>query len=440
MLKTLRQKKHILIPAALTLAGIAVLLVFIILAVKPIRERLSYRFEQISTRIFYIFFPPEKAVFKPEDQQQTAVAGTLTAIAMITPTSAPATPIPTGMPSATPTLTPTPLPGSVRLSGVRYMDQHGVWNYCAPANLAMLLSYWGWEGDRMDTGRWLKPFEKDKNVMPYEMADYVREETSLGVIVRSGGTIELLKALLAGGYPVLVEKGTYIRETTTGKISWMGHYSVLTGYDDTKGEFNTQDSFYSPDYPVSYDTLLQEWRSFNYVFLVVYSQDRERHLLTLLGDYADERKSEEIAAQRASQEIYTQSGNDQFFAWFNRGTSLVRLQDYYSAAAAYDQAFLLYETLPESTRPFRIVWYQTGPYFAYYYTGRYQDVINLATTVLEATYEPYLEESFYWRASARIALGDQQGAIEDLCQSLKYHPNFIPSTDRLGQLGISNCP
>ena len=33
----------------------------------------------------------------------------------------------------------------------------------------------------------------------------------------------------------------------------------------------------------------------------------------------------------------------------------------------------------------RMMWYQTGPYFAYYYSARYQDVINLANTTLNDT-------------------------------------------------------
>jgi len=98
----------------------------------------------------------------------------------------------------------------------------------------------------------------------------------------------------------------------------------------------------------------------------------------------DDEYSYRDAAQRASTDIYALAGRDQFFAWFNRGTTLMQLQDYAGAAEAYDQAFALYPTIPEKERPWRIMWYQTGPYWAYYYTGRYQDVINLSTTTLEA--------------------------------------------------------
>ena len=45
-----------------------------------------------------------------------------------------------------------------------------------------------------------------------------------------------------------------------------------------------------------------------------------------------------------------------------------------------------------------MMWYQTGPYKAYYYTNRFADVINLADTTLNDTIaEPVLEESLYWR-------------------------------------------
>ena len=55
-----------------------------------------------------------------------------------------------------------------------------------------------------------------------------------------------------------------------------------------------------------------------------------------------------------------------------------------------------------ATTPFRMMWYQTGPYFAYYYAGRYQDVINLAN-VNKTIAQPTLEESLYWRGMAEAA-------------------------------------
>ena len=93
-------------------------------------------------------------------------------------------------------------------------------------------------------------------------------------------------------------------------------------------------------------------------------------------------------------------------------------KDYTRAAAAYDAAFANYAQIPEKTRPWRMMWYQTGPYFAYYYTGRYQDVINLATQTLDAMSEPILEESFYWRARASFSSGG--------CRCRRQGPETVP--------------
>ncbi len=84
-----------------------------------------------------------------------------------------------------------------------------------------------------------------------------------------------------------------------------------------------------------------------------------------------------------------------------------------------------------------MLWYQTGPYWAYYYTGRYQDVNSLATTTLNAMSEPVLEESYYWRAQAFVALGDTESATRDFQTSLKYHAEFSPATLGLYQLNLS---
>ena len=92
--------------------------------------------------------------------------------------------------------------------------------------------------------------------------------------------------------------------------------------------------------------------------------------------------------------------------------------------------------MPEAERPWRMLWYQTGPYFAYYYTARYQDVIDLATQTLDASSEPNLEESFYWRARAYLALGQTDPAVKDLQQCVEVHEGFQPCVEELGRLGL----
>jgi tetratricopeptide (TPR) repeat protein len=287
-------------------------------------------------------------------------------------------------------------------------------------------------------GEYVKPADKDKNVMPYEMQDFVETQTSgFGALVRMGGDVDLLKRLIAGGFPVLAEKG-YYEYDYTGKLGWLGHYQFVTGYDEARDILIVQDTYVKDgkDHRTGYQEFIEGWRSFNYLFIVVYPQERAGEVNALLGPYADQDWAAQHALEVAQAETQTQSGIDQFFAAFNEGTSDANLQQYADAAAAFDRAFALYAELTDDySRPYRIVWYQTWPYWAYFYSGRYQDVINLAeTTLYDTISEPVLEESFYWRALAREALGDAQGALDDLRESVRLNPKFSPGWEQLARL------
>jgi hypothetical protein len=125
----------------------------------PINSRISPRLRDLRTRIQYAINPPDEAIFVPGEVAGTPPQrGTPTpspSIPPLTPTETlpPEVDTPTPEPSLTPTITPTPLPESVILDGVVYVDQHGRWNYCGPANLTMALKFWGWPGNRDDVAR-----------------------------------------------------------------------------------------------------------------------------------------------------------------------------------------------------------------------------------------------------------------------------------------------
>ncbi|NJC96851.1 MAG: tetratricopeptide repeat protein, partial [Anaerolineae bacterium] len=374
-----------------------------------------------------------------------------------TPGIIPTTPTPyPRLPNPTPTLTGSTLPESISLTDFTYVDQSERWNYCGPATLAMALNYWGWTGNRDDIARIVKPGVQDprldfiqrgkwdKNVMPYELADYVRDNTEFDAIIRYGGEIDLVKRLIAAGLPVVIEKGYYERDYT-GKVGWLGHYAFTTGYDEKAGVFIYQET-YPPkgesgkDRTIQYDVFREGWRGFNYLFLVVFPPEREAEVSNLLGPWNDSTWANQHALEIANAEVQTLSDNERFFALFNEGTSHVSLQQYFEAAEAYDLAFSVYARLDqnEKTRPYRIMWYQTGPYWAYYYSGRYQDVIDLANTTLNETIaDPTLEESLYWRGLAQYALGDLESAIADLREAVRLNPNFEPGITKLQEWGVS---
>ena len=252
-----------------------------------------------------------------------------------------------------------------------------------------------------------------------------------------------MKRLVANGFPVVIEKGYYERDYT-GKVGWMGHYALTTGYNEKEGVFIYQETYppkgkIGKNWTVQYDLFREGWRGFNYLFMVVYPLEREAEILDLLGPWRDPSWAKEYALEIAEAESKTLEGIDGFFAWFNKGTSLVALKRYSDAAAAYDQAFAAYAALSQTDtqRPYRTMWYQTGPYEAYYFSSRYEDVVALANTTLNETIaEPTLEESLYWRGMAQYALGDRQAAVADLQEAVRLNPNFQSSIDKLQEWSV----
>lgn len=434
---------------------IGILLVIGIYFFPPVNERLSIRVELLRTRIIYFFNPPGDVVFQPSEQNpltiETAIqTARVEFLLTLTPAS---TSTPKPVSTSQPTITPEPLPASFVLDGVTYVDQHNRWNYCGPANLTMALNYWGWEGDRDDVAKIIKPGSPDmsknfiergfpdKNVMPYEMVDFVNNQTTeYRALSRPGGDINLIKKLIVAGFPVIVEK-SYYEADYTGKIDWLGHYVFTTGYDDSKGGFIVQDSYLKPgkDLLSKYEIYQEGWRSFNYLFIVVYPIEREAEVLNLLGQWQDPQWAAQHALEIAEKEIDELEGNNLFFAWFNKGTSYVNLNQYADATFAYDEAFRLYSSwdIGKANRPYRMMWYQTGPYFAYYYSARYQDVINLADTTLNDTIAtPTLEESLLWRGRAYYMIGDTNSAIDNYRAALQVHANWFPAVQALQELGV----
>jgi hypothetical protein len=392
----------------------------------PVHERLAWRVDNLLVQIRRFFNPPEQVVFTPQEQVEIIVQATLTALVP--------TPLPTinktPLPTSTPTLIPTPIPDRVLLSGIRHEYQR--FNNCAPANLSMALSYWGWQGDQFQTRAYLRPSHEidDKNVNPFEIVDYVEKFTEYDALWRVGGNLEMLKKLVAAGFPVLIEKGLHPSDD-----AWLGHYQTVSGYDEASGHFYVYDSYEGPPeaYRVRYEVIAQFWRHFNFAYIVIFPPERTMEVHAILGAHSDPVANFQYAADLALMEANSLSGREQFFAWFNRGTNLVHLQDY-AAAQAFDTAFALYAALPLDQRPWRLMWYQDAPYAAYYHTGRYQDVINLAHSTLVNVDKPVLEETYYWRGMAKEALGDRAGAVEDLTRAFNLNPNSTSAGDELRRI------
>lgn len=423
------------------LAGIIVLalVAILILQIPSINDRANFHSTRIRSKIHYFFKPPEQIVFVPSESSElsedaiarlTEMAPTVTPTLMPTETPVPVafledTPTPTIVPTNTPI--PTPLPAKVMLEGIEPEAQG--FNNCGPTNLSMALGFWGWEGDQFVTEKVLKPFRQDRNVMPYEMIAYVNQHTEYGGIVRYGGNLELVKELVANGFPVIIERG-YM----DAREGWMGHYGIIAGYDDEKQEVTIPDS-YLGWIKMSYEEISMYWAQFDDIYMVIFPYEREEEVREILGQQMDDNYNKQYALDQVTARLYTTKDRELFFAWYSRGSILVEMQDYWGAAESYDKAFEVYNKLPEKDRPWRVTWYQTGPMFAYYYMGRYTDVYNLAKQTLDKATEPALPESWVWLGRAEVKRGNQEAAIAAFRQALKWHPGWWVAENELIALG-----
>jgi len=316
-------------------------------------------------------------------------------------------------------------PPAYQLSGVQHIYQD--WNNCGPATLTMGLSFFTSEElTQYPAAQWLKPNYEDKNVSPWQMVEYVNEQSTLGVraLLRQGGTIDLLRTLISNDFPVIVEAGF---DPPNDDQGWMGHYQLVSGYDDNRGEFITQDSFEGPNYPYEYAYFDSFWRNFNRLYIVLYTPEREAELQAILGDNFDETVNFQNALAAARAEAI--SNPDDPWAWFNMGTNFVGMGMYAEAAVAFDQARSVGGGLP-----WRMAWYQFGPYEAYLNTGRYEDVINLAQATLNDGGGQYVEETYYYAGLARAAMGERDRALLNLDGAIAFNPNFQPARDAREQI------
>jgi tetratricopeptide (TPR) repeat protein len=288
-----------------------------------------------------------------------------------------------------------PASTAVRLDGIMAVFQDT--NRCSAAALTIQLSYF--LGDRPYDAvvRGLNPHIEDVSTRLDEMAA-LAEYYGLRGIVRYGGTLDILKDMIDAGFPVLVENVYY--EGDGGFDAWLSHNRVVMGYDDTTQEILTFDPLLGNGEndlgrPIPYAEIDERWRPFNRDFLVLYRPEDEATLQAALGEHWDKLYNDEWAFTLSMNEMGTETADS--FTLFNMGSSLVELGRYAEAADAFDQARAI-------GLPWRMMWYQFGPFDAYLQTERYQDVIDIAREVIAGT--SGVEEVYYYAATAYAALGD----------------------------------
>jgi len=426
-----KQKKRNL--AWLAVPGV-ILLAWLAYQLPPVQARLSWRVELAQTYLRGIVHPagpvptplPQPTASAAPADQKEMLAANPTAQASLTPTPAVTQPPTEAAATPTPFASPTPVPETVRLEAPEYVLQ--TINNCGPASLAMYLNYYGWEGTQEDISSLIKPVPEDRNVNVEELVYYVRTRAGwLSAEYRVGGTIDQLRQLIAAGIPVMIEESFHFKDAFWPNDDlWAAHYLLLTGYDDTRQVFTTQDSFYGPNQAVEYSTVDKEWQIFNRVYILVYPPAQQAAVEQILGADWDVDINRQRALETSRQETQADAGNA--YAWFNLGSNEVYFERYQEAAQAYDQARTL--GLPQ-----RMLRYQFGPFFAYFHTDRIDDLLALTEYALQRT--PNSEEALLWHGWALYRKGDPNRATEQFRKALEANPYSQDASYALNFLGAA---
>jgi tetratricopeptide (TPR) repeat protein len=394
----------------LLIAALAILSV-LVYQIPAINTRLSWRLDIAKTYLRNVIYPVGQM---PTPLPQPVAGVTLhpTEIPTIQITDQAAA-TPTQGSTTTQTPTSTPLPQAINLGSPPWEKQTP--NNCGPATLSLYLQMHNWDGDQTEISDLLKPLTADRNVNVEELIYYVRTQAGwLNTEFRVGGDIDILKSFIAAGLPVMIEEGFYFEESYwPNDDRWAGHYLLLTGYDEATGTFIAQDTFKGPDKIIPYQTVLENWQAFNYVYILIYRPDQTELVESVLGEDLDVDLNREKALEIARAETTREPNNA--YAWFNLGSNLVYFERYNEAAQAYDAA-------RQAGLPQRMLRYQFGPYFAYFFSNRNEDLLAVTEYALQRT--PNSEESLLWRGWGRYRAGENQKAIDDFQSALEFNPFY----------------
>ncbi len=401
--------------------GLILFSAFIVLAILGLALFQIPRINRALTWRMDIALTYARSLLRPAGKLPTPAVNVQSGGALVTPTPLSPTdtpePEPTPLYTPTPTQVPTPIPGRVQLAPPAYDEARDKqdWNNCGPATLALYLRFYGWEGDQFDISEVIKPTRDDRNVNVDELVYYVRTRSGwLNAEFRVGGDLDILKKLLAAGFPVMIEETFKTdRQYFIGDDLWAGHYLLVTGYDDAVQQFTVHDSEAGPNRKLSYAELDKNWQSFNYVYIMAFPAEMQSTLESVLGENWDVETNRQKALEASEKE--TQSDPENAFVWFNYGTNLTYFEHYNEAAAAFDTARTI--GLPD-----RMLRYQFGPFISYFHSLRTDDLMALTKYALEITRTS--EEAMLWRGWGFYRQGNNEDALNLFRAALKIHPEY----------------
>jgi uncharacterized protein len=147
-------------------------------------------------------------------------------------------------------------------------------NNCGPASISEVLNYWGINKSQDELNTILRhgnPWGMSPGGVPGYM-----QSIGMSAIVGRSGSEGLIKALVANGFPVIVEQFVNMSDHYT-------HFRPIEGYDDARSSFVASDPLMGQNYKIDYQQFDQIWTATNRLFMVIYPPDKQQLLDDVLN-------------------------------------------------------------------------------------------------------------------------------------------------------------
>jgi len=294
-------------------------------------------------------------------------------------------------------------------------------NNCGPANLSMILSYYGLDKTQKELAAELRPYQQpqgnndDKTVFPQEFVAAV-EKYGLKALYRPNGSLQLIKLFLSNQIPVVVK--TLLKKTQDS-----AHFRIVRGFDEVKKVIIVDDSYFGSNRKIDYFDFLTIWQPFNYLYIPVFPKEKEAIVKAVLGEEVDEKIAYWRAINRAQEE--RQKDPQNVWPVFNLANGNYHVGQYTDSVAYFEQI--------EDQLPRRALWYQIEPILAYQKLGNDQRVFEIINQILEDGNRAF-SELYHVKGEIYLKQGHLQAARREFELALKYNHNFQPAKKALSQL------
>lgn len=194
------------------------------------------------------------------------------------------------------------------------------------------------------------------------------------------------------------------------------------------------DPLRGPDRLIPYDQLMEDWKPFSYLYMVIYFPDDEPQVAALLGEDWDPDANRLKALDIAEHATAADPGDA--FAWFNLGSALTYFERYPEAAAAFDRSFTI-------GLPLRMTRYQFWPFWAYYNADHIDYLLQLTENTYTIINGQYSEEALLWHGYGLLRKGDIEGAAANWNKAISVHPGYCDArralNDYVAPYDLTGC-